>query len=209
MKELLLAIVVVLAPVTAKAQAEPDSVKHRNDCRFAVQVVTTGRPAVKADWAIRKMRTCPASAADLAQTFRIARGMRDTTYLARLTAATDWLRDGGIFSAAVDVLRDRAASVEARVFATRVVMWAFVPGEEIHYGHLVDTDGDGDWTCGGMGPSLHGELTRGAPLPTDWAEQARALGRALALDTAQPTPVRQAATCLAVILPFRHVAETP
>jgi hypothetical protein len=208
MNRLLLAVA-LLVPIMGRAQANPDSVHQRNDCRLAVQVLTTGRPAVKTGWAIRQMRMCPSTAADLAEGLRAARTSQDTGALNRLTAPTDWLRDGNIFSAAVEVLRDRSASPQARVYATRVLMWAFVPGEEIRYGHLVDVDGDGDWTCGGMGPSLHGELVRGTPLPAGWEAAAQALGRTLALSPDEHVLVRQAATCLAVAIPFPYIRSTP
>lgn len=208
MKSLLLALAVIL-PLSAQAQASPDSVKHRNDCRLAVQVLTTGNPAVKADWAIRQMRTCPAGAAELARAFRAARSGRDTASLNRLTAPADWLRDGSMFSAALEVLRDRNASPEARVYAARVAMWAYVPGEEIRYEHLVDADGDGDWTCSGLGPSLHGEVVRGTPLPAGWIESGTALGRALSVDDSEPVRVRQAARCLALVIPFPYVRNMP
>jgi hypothetical protein len=205
----LLFVGAVLVPLSVNAQANPDSIEHRNDCRLAVQVVTTGRPAVKTDWAIRQMRTCPEAATELATALRAARTRHDTVALNRLTEPADWLRDGSIFSAAMDVLRDRTASPVARVYATRVLMWAYVPGEEIRYGHLVDVDGDGDWTCGGLGPSLHGELVRAAPLPAGWVGQGQTLGRSIALAPDEPAPVRQAATCLAMVIPFPHVGNLP
>jgi hypothetical protein len=198
----------VLVPLSAQAQANPDSVKHRNECRLAVQVLTTGRPAVKTGWAVRQMRTCPETAEELAQGLRAARTSRDTSQLNLLTAPTDWLRDGRIFSAAAEVLQDRTAAPTARVYAARVLMWAYVPGQEIRFGHLVDVDGDGDWSCGGLGPSLHGELARGAPLPSGWMEQGRTLGRSIALAADEPAIVRQAATCLAMVIPFPHLRDT-
>jgi hypothetical protein len=204
---LLTAVVAVLFPLAASAQANPDSVRFRNDCRLAMQVVTTGHPAMKIDWAMAFVRECPGLAGNLARALREARTSRDTAELNRLTTPADWLRDGALFSTARELLADETASPEARVFAVRVLMWAYVPGMEIDYQNLVDTDGDGIPTCSGLGPGLHGELQRGAPLPGDWIAQGQALGRAVALDTGGDARVRQAARCLAVIIPFPQVRD--
>lgn len=144
MKRLVLCtLVATLLPLMASGQANPDSVKNRNDCRLAVQVVTTGHPAVKTDWAMAFVRDCPDLPSALARSIRELRSSRDTGVLDRLTAPADWLRDGSVYGAAYEVLQDRMASPEARVFAIRVLMWAYLPGLELNYSHLVDTDGDG------------------------------------------------------------------
>lgn len=197
----ILSFVVLLVPASLHAQANPDTVKHRNDCRLAAQVLTTGQPAVKRAWAITQARTCAGVADQLANALRGSRVSTDTVRLSALTAPADWLRDGRLFSAAYDIVRDRTASVQARVFATRVLMWAFAPGDEIDYRHLVDLNGDGQWSCGGTGASWHGEITRGTPLPSNWAAQANALGRSIAHDRDEPSAVRQAAVCLALVIP--------
>ena len=200
-------LAVALLPLSALGQANPDSIKHGNDCRLAVQVITTGQPAVKTDWAMTFVRECAEFPAALAGALSRARTSRDTAALARLTAPADRLRDGDLFTAAFELARDRAASPEARVFAIRVLMWAYLPGMELSYSHLIDTNGDGIPTCGGIGPSLHGELVRRTPLPAGWVESGRALGRSLALDSTEVAPVRQAARCLALVIPFPYVAD--
>jgi hypothetical protein len=198
-----LSLVALVLPGSMQAQENPDSVKHGNDCRLAAQVLTTGQPAVKRGWAVTQARTCVDVADQLATALRQSRASTDTARLSALTAPADWLRDGRMFSAAYDVVRDRTASVQARVFATRVLMWAFAPGDEIEYRHLVAATGGGQQTCGGLGASWHGEITRGAPLPNDWVAQANALGRAIAHDKDEPQAVRQAAACLAFVIPHR------
>jgi hypothetical protein len=197
----IISLVALLFPAALHAQAQPDTVKHRNDCRLAAQVLTSGQPAVKRAWAATQARTCPAVADQLANGLRDSRASTDTVRLSALTAPADWLRDGRLFSAAYGVVGDRTATVQARVFATRVLMWAFAPGDEIGYGHLVDVNGDGRWSCGGTGASWHGQITRGTPLPSDWVSQANALGRAIAHDGDEPRAVRQAAVCLALASP--------
>jgi hypothetical protein len=203
-------LAVALLPLRVAGQASPDSVKFRNDCRLATQVVTTGHPAVKTDWAMTIIRECPAVAGALARALAGARSSTDTVELTRITNAADWLRDGSLFAAAYDLLGDRAASHEARIFGVRVLMWAFLPGTEIRYSHLVAiVDGDGVPICAGLGPSLHGDLVIGTPLPPDWAPRAQHLGRTIALDPTEPVRVRQAARCLALAIPYAHLRNLP
>lgn len=203
------AALALLSPLSAVGQANPDSVRARNDCRLAVQVVMTGHPAVKTEWAMDFVRQCTELPSALARAIRDTRASRDTTVLKRVTAPADWLRDGNVYSAASEVLRDRTASPEARVFVIRVLMWAALPGMELDYSHLVDTDADGSRSCGGLGPSLHGEMVRGMPLPSGWKESGRALGRSVARDPSEPAPVREAARCLALAIPFPYARNMP
>jgi hypothetical protein len=209
MKCLWISTLALLLPLSAAGQANPDTVKARNDCRLAVQVVVTGHPAVKTEWAMDFVRQCTELPTALARAIRDTRASRDTTVLKRVTAPADWLRDGNVYSAASEVLRDRTASPEARVFAIRVLMWAALPGMELDYSHLVDTDADGSRSCGGLGPSLHGEMVRGMPLPSGWEESGRALGRSVARDPSEPAPVREAARCLALAIPFPYARNMP
>lgn len=45
-------------PVAAQGQADPDSVKLRNDCRFAAQVLSTGHPSPHMDEALTTISSC-------------------------------------------------------------------------------------------------------------------------------------------------------
>lgn len=206
----IVAVAVLALSTTAcaslSAQTEPDSIKARNDCRLATQAVTTGHPAVKIAWALRYIRTCPSAGPALAAALVTARESRDTASLARITAPTDWMRDRAVFDAALALVQDRGASAEARVFAIRPLIWSLWPGGELNYGHLVDTDGDGVWSCGGMGPSAEGEITEGTPLAAGWVARAHAVARAIVADSTAPASVRQAAKCLALTQPDSRVS---
>jgi hypothetical protein len=48
----------VVPTVDARAQADPDSVKLRNDCRLAVQVIETGQPATQRAEAFQTLPSC-------------------------------------------------------------------------------------------------------------------------------------------------------
>lgn len=202
MKRILLLGAALLLPPVLHGQANPDSIQHRNDCRLAAQAVTTGRPAVKLDWAIRMVRRCPTAADDLSRALSDARVSSDTVLLKRLTAPTDWLIDGRIVETALAILQDPGASPQARVFAVRPLIWSLTPGGELEYGHLVDVDGDGRRSCGGAGPSFHGRVTAGEPMPLGWVERLRRVGQAVHEDATVPTVVRQAVGCLMLTPPI-------
>jgi hypothetical protein len=201
-RRILLLSAALLLPLELQGQADPDSIKHRNDCRLAAQTVTTGRPANKLEWALHTIRRCPIAADDLARALSEARGSADTVLLKRLTAPTDWLIDGRIVETAVAILQDRGTSPQARVFAVRPLIWSLTPGGELEYGHLVDLDGDGRRSCGGRGPSFHGRVTAGEPLPAEWVERLRGVALTIHGDANEPTAVRQAVGCLLLTRPI-------
>lgn len=192
----------LLLPLGLQAQASPDSIKHGNDCRLAAQIVTTGRPAVKLDWALQIISECPGAANDLSRALSDARASADTVLLKRLTAPTDWLIDGRIVETAVAILLDPGASPQARVFAVRPLIWSLTPGGQLEYGHLVDLDGDGRRSCGGTGPSFHGSVTSGEPLPAGWVERLRGVAQAIRDNPYEPLAVRQAVGCLLLTPPI-------
>jgi hypothetical protein len=59
MKRIIVFAVLALLPaMRLHAQANPDSVKHRNECRLALQVLVKGEPARLTGWAINYVRSC-------------------------------------------------------------------------------------------------------------------------------------------------------
>jgi hypothetical protein len=180
------------------AQAEPDSVHRRNECRLAAQVISTGNPAPRKDWALAVIRTCREGGAALARAISRARTNPDTAALNALTAPTVQLRDGAVFATALEIAGDRSASVEARVFAIRTLIWSMYPGGGINYPDL----SGGSHRCLGYGPSLHTEVTQGAALPRDYVARAKSLARTLTENVTEAVPVRRAASCLGIVNPW-------
>jgi hypothetical protein len=189
-----LALVVVLLPRHCMAQANPDSIKHRNDCRLAAQVLSTGNPAPRYRWALEMAWHCPDAAPAIAQRLEASASSRDTAALNALTAPTIQLRDGRIFAAAIRIAGDKAASREARVFAIRTLIYAMRPGGGISYDALVNPNG----SCFGGGPSFHQTTTPGAPLPSDYVQQVNALGQRLMRDSSETPVVRLVGRCAAM-----------
>jgi hypothetical protein len=89
----------VLAAGTLHGQATPDSVKHRNECRFARQVVVTGRPAPHLRWALGYLAACGAGeqGAAVAHALRRLRTETDTSVLRPYWSVTRYVLDRQLF----------------------------------------------------------------------------------------------------------------
>jgi hypothetical protein len=191
-------------PVGLQAQSEQsDSVDLRNRCRLAVQTIATTHPAPHSGWAVQFIQNCPEGGRVLANAFREARSSRDTALLDAITRPAIRLRDGGLFSAALEIAGDRGASPEARVYAIRTLMWAMYPGGAIHYADLADVIPNHQRSCFGAGPSTHTVVTPGeTAMPADYVTQAKTLARRINADAAEPHRVRRAAVCLMLVQPW-------
>ena len=183
--------VAACAPATMTAQANPDSIHHRNDCRRAEQVLSTGHPAPHEEWALGVVWNCRDAGPALAAALTAARTSADTAYLHALTAPFIQLRDGHVFEAALSVAGDRAASQPARVAAIRTLMYAVRPGGYVDPAALPNPS---TVNCFGM-PSPHSEVLNGAPLPSDYLAQVRALMWQIQNDTSEAAGIRHSANC--------------
>ena len=183
-----------------KAQAAPDTIKLRNDCRLAEQALRTGHPGPKVSWARTFLPNCRTEQWASAATAAIGR-LRTSPDQQQLL--TEWhgvyvLRDASVFALARAIALDPAASTPARIEAMR------------HLAGLIDPSGIYDLLTQGVpGRSrvvrpfcasgrAAGEQFRftGAPLPADFREQIRNVGARLRDGAAAPEPVRRAAECL-------------
>jgi hypothetical protein len=198
MRALLLTLLLLASffrAVPATGQADPDSIKHRNNCRIATQVLLTGGPAPHREWAESYARGCPEAAPFLAEAILNGRSETDTVILNRWTAPMIELQDRSVFDAAEEVARDPSATVQARVYAIRVLVWALAPGGWISYADLTDTVLTGRRMCLRFGTPFHTRIVIGEPLPPDYVERVHDVGETLTRDPAQPTAVRKAAYC--------------
>jgi hypothetical protein len=188
------------APTFAVAQAEPDTVHLRSNCRLAAQVISTGHPAPRREWALGIIPRCRDGGPALAQALRAHRTSTSVESLNSLTWPTIRLRDGQVFSVAMEIAADRSASTPARVFAIRTLMWAMSPGGGIDYAELIAPP-ERQRSCG-YGPSTHTAVTQGAPLPADYVARSKALANNLVRDSTEEFSVRRAAVCLAYLQPW-------
>lgn len=202
MRKSILSVFLLLAglglPSCATAQANPDSIHLRNDCRLAAQVLTTGNPRPRLEWAAQLIPRCPGVGATVAGALGRHRAVRDTVLLNWITLGANSVRDRAMLDVGLAVLQDAEASIEARVYASRLLYWLLYPSAGVYYGTLVDSDGDGNWPCIAFGASSHLELSQGVPLPSDWRERIHAAATAVTRDPSVPAPVRQSAVCVAL-----------
>lgn len=194
-------LVLAGAAAPAQGQANPDSVKLRNDCRLATQVLQTGHPATHFQWATAVIHRCGAdavAAANVAALNRL-RTSYDTAALAQVWNQLQYVRDARIYRAMMEIAQDPGASERARM---KALVWLlrlrrpdqFATLDEVTGGF--DAEGNVRGGCGrysrlaGTAPSEHGE-----PLPSNFEAEITELGRAVSSDTSQPLDVRTAARC--------------
>jgi hypothetical protein len=173
----------------APALAQQDSiVQHRNDCRFAIQIIATGTPAAHRPWAFGQIDRCGSEGGRaLAQALQ---GLRDvgvrTHDSERLVNAASGFRDRAIYETAMTLADDRGSTVFARVTALRVLLSlinpSLAPGYEdmISESHLFSIDFDPR--------TVHGE-----PLPPDYLIAIASRASALWSDITLAADVRNAA----------------
>lgn len=201
MRKLLLIPLLLAFPALGSAQARPDSVKLRNDCRLAEQVLTTGHPAPHREWASWTIRKCTGAGPVVAQAIVRLRASSDTALLKVVTAPAAVVRDRAIYEAGLSILSDASASIQARVYAVRMLAWLFYPDADLNYGDFVDIDGDGDRSCYGSGTHFHVSIVRGSLLPAGWPDAIRQAARRVYDNPAEPAEVRKAALCFALVRP--------
>jgi hypothetical protein len=196
---LFVAAATVLAAGTLDGQATPDSVKHRNDCRLARQVVVTGHPVPHLRWALGYLAGCGAGeqGAAVAQAVRRLRAETDTSVLRPYWSVTGYLLDRRLFEAAEEIAIDRSASTQARVFATSALISVVRPGFISDYSQLVGGFRPDGLVAGGCWSVASGKFQRtDTPLPVDYQERIAAVRQRLRGDPTEPLDVRTAATCL-------------
>lgn len=194
----LLVLIFAVVPET-HAQANPDSVKHRNDCRLAQQVIETGHPAPHTSWALGYIGYCDFDTwgRTMAAGVRRLRTSSDTAELVAVWAPTQWLRDRALYEAALEIAGDRAASVPARVFAFRALLLLNEPRLSIRYEDMVSTAGSRTGARGGCSFSWRrgGMPYTGTALPADFKDRITAVAKRVRGDSSEPEPVRVAAKC--------------
>lgn len=194
---------VALLPAAAHGQADPDSVKRRNDCRLAAQVIETGQPAPHRDWAWQMIGLCePGLKVQAYRTgIRAVRTSTDAAALAHAIRPLAGFRDGDLFEEVLQLAGDRSASVPARVMAFVTLAAIADPWAAPSYhafGSGLDDRGMPARTCSRRRAERLEPSPGVAPMPTDSLEQIRALRDRVRQDGGEPDPVRSAAACVAI-----------
>ena len=189
----------------ASAQADADSVKHRNDCRLAEQVIATGNPRPHRAWAGTVIRTCGAEAFTRATTSGLQRlrTSSDTTALRDVWGrALLYVNSQRAFDLGLEIAADRSASTEARVFAIMGVLRMLRPNEGIDIPTLTRTDRTGShyrysWCSDGQTAGVRQKVV-GSPVDANARSRVREVGRSIVNDASNPATVRAAAYCASV-----------
>lgn len=200
MKNLVIvSLATLLGAGAVHSQANSDSVKHRNECRFARQVVVTGHPAPHLRWALGYLSLCGAGehGAAVAQAVRRLRTETDTSVLWPYWSVSRYLLDRQLFEAAEEIAADQSASTQARVFAISALISAVRPGFVSDYGQLVGGFRSDGIVAGGCWSVVSGQFQRtDTPPPVDYRERAAAVRQRLRSNPVEAVDVRTAATCL-------------
>lgn len=134
-------VVMALAAPNAELHAQSDradSVKHRNDCRLAEQVLVHGQPANRRNWALSTFVICTEAGRIAVQMLQQA--VADSpAQLDEIVSAVSSLRDPDLALAAADLATDPSASTTVRVQALRILYSQAVPGFAIPYAGIISS----------------------------------------------------------------------
>lgn len=194
-----------LDPVAGFGQANPDSVKLRNDCRLAGQVIETGHPGVRTGWAWSVLPHCTVALRIrvLNAAMHDVRTSSDLHAIQRALMPAAWLHDRVLFERLLAIAGDRNASVTARVVAFVALAsirdrWAspsynsFIGGVEDHPAGVVIPRA----RCSRRIAHERGFEAGLNPLPQDYKAQIIGLGVRVSEDRSEPADVRSAAACV-------------
>jgi hypothetical protein len=183
---------------TVHAQgADADSVRHRNNCHLAQQVLETGEPAPKRQWAITYATGCGnVGARALATAIRRERASTDVAALEVLHMPAQGFRDRAMFEAAAEVAADARASGAARAMSLgTLVLYESAEYPALSYRELTAVPEAGVCAFYRLWQDRP-TLAVGEPLPPDQLERTRTLAQRLEGDEATPREVRSAARCV-------------
>lgn len=188
---------------TAAGQA--DRGDRVTPCEKATKTIENGHPAHKMDAALAYLVWCGNAGAQLtASALTGTRVESDTAVLMRFYLSANRWRDAGIMNAAMQLVRDPAATVESRAFASMHLLGLLHPTWDYHYGDVIAgtrvvTHPDGSQRilsgCRVTGYGSEAPDAAATPLPADYATRIRAFLAQVANDATVPEPIRNTAAC--------------
>lgn len=133
----LLAVLLSVAalPLGAQTSERPGEVQHRNDCRLAAQVLRTGEPRTKFEWARGYVSACADEGPVLlGQAWRIAPA--DSSEARYLIRHTSRLRDGRLFADLLRTAANRGRPDVIRVASMLVLLRYANPDHALMFGDV-------------------------------------------------------------------------
>jgi hypothetical protein len=192
---LLLLLSLLIVPAAVQSQEQSDSVRFRNDCRLAAQVVRTGHPRPHTQWAFQRIHACGTEgAAALAERLAGMRNLNDKAEWQSVTfPAFRDMRDRRMYEVSLSIATDESATEVARGFAFRNLLWLVAPS--------ADLESFDPWNAPGLGcigSRFEVYQAEGEPLPSDARDRIRAAARHAAAASSAPSAVRKSAICVLV-----------
>lgn len=118
----LLFLLASVAPSAGQKPENPHAVRHRNNCRLAVQALRTGHPHPKYTWARDYVAICPDEAPEVLPEMWRRTLRADTQDVAAATDASGRIKDRRIYGALRETVLDRSRPDVVRVGAMVALM---------------------------------------------------------------------------------------
>jgi hypothetical protein len=184
-------------PVAAQHIDRRAEARHRNQCRLAGQVLTTGHPEPKREWARRYVTSCREEApAFFAAEWARVEG--DTARLGDLVFDSGRIRDERLYQALRNVVADRSRPELARIGAMLVLARYVDPYNAVWFSDLQPPVGEVRYIPLVLSSSTHGNQLNGArPLGSVGAPVLAALREVATRKDDEPLAVWYAAEVLA------------
>ncbi len=202
-----------LATSQASAQnTQSDSVRHRNDCRLAEQVLLHRQPANKRTWALGLLPTCPTAGRIAVE--MLGRIDTDAPHdVEDFITAVSALVDRNLALAAADVAENRAAQTATRIQALRILYAQAMPGFPVSPTSLTSasravdsTSAAGTYAVPPPDPWVTDiPVSVGQDLTTSDVEQVALRMASLSRDSRAPEPVRLGAARVAAAFQARSL----
>lgn len=215
----LLVVFLLLLGVTAclwarSEHALPESgspIDPAGECQTIEQLLAPAHPEPIAARHFKRLHACPEEAGEaIAVALDTLRGSADTLVLRRVADMTQRVHDARIFEVSLDIAEDSSASIEARVFAFRSLIWSIAPAHQLTYEKMMlsppearcGAGSDGMCWSSAWSHFYQGYTTTslrwpvlGRPLPEDFVSRVSALCPKAIEGRAGPVHLAAAQTC--------------
>jgi len=189
----IMALLVGVSSTPLRAQANPDSIHLRNDCRLATQILRTGNPANKREWALGTIGWCGRDGVDaFVVDWKSKEANADSQTLADMRYSVYNIRDRVLFETLLSTAQSSNSSTRARVEAWYYLLNQVAPAIYISEAEL---SGDPTRRFCVLDFASASQPTELGPLPPDFVEKVDAA--AVQVSTAATDPkVRRFGKCV-------------
>lgn len=158
-------------PIRAQGAPPADEAQKQNDCRLAAQVVRTGHPAPRREWAYTIVQECEESGPAAIAAMWMGSRRPDADEFPLLIRATRTLRDRRIYAALRSFGQTPSADVDARLYALALLVVYATPVALIFHPSDLRSPPDGPTPLGGF--VTHSDTVLGSEPVGDVREELR------------------------------------